>query len=88
MLSAPDTVNSMVRLSQHSGATAAVTALAQVPRMAETLPTSISLRAARTPESGLVSSSSDCSSMRRPFTPPAAFTASTTARAALTIAGP
>ena len=45
-------------LSQQSGATAVVTDEAQVPMMAETLSTSISLRAARTPASGLVWSSS------------------------------
>ena len=52
MESAPETVNSMVRLSQHSGATAVVTALAQGPTTATTLFTSISLRAARTPACG------------------------------------
>src|SRR5258708_11160530 len=50
--SAPDTVHRNVLLSQHSGATAVVTDEAQVPMMAETLSTSISLLAARTPASG------------------------------------
>ena len=45
MPSPPETVKSMVLLSQHRGATAVVTALAQVPRMAMTLLTSMSLRA-------------------------------------------
>ena len=45
-------------LSQHTGATAVVTAEAQVPMMTGTLSTSISLRAARTAASGLVWSSS------------------------------
>ena len=52
--SAPDTVMMKVLLSQHTGATAAVTAEAQVPMMIGTLLTSISLRAARTAASGLV----------------------------------
>src|SRR5690348_6581934 len=54
MESAPDTVVRNVLLSQHSGATAVVTADAQVPMMAGTLVTSISLRAARTAASGFV----------------------------------
>ncbi len=54
MLSAPETVKSIVRLSHARGATAVVTALAQVPMMAATRSTSISLRAARTAASGLV----------------------------------
>ena len=58
MLSAPDTVVRKVLLSQHTGATAEVTADAQVPMMTGTLSTSISLRAARTAASGLVWSSS------------------------------
>ncbi len=54
MVSAPDTVVRKVLLSQHKGATAEVTADAQVPMMTGTLLTSISLRAARTAASGLV----------------------------------
>ena len=86
--SAPDTVQRKVLLSQQSGATAVVTDEAQVPMIAETLSTSISLRAARTAASGLVWSSSLTSTMRRPRTPPALLTSSTTAAAALAITGP
>ena len=86
--SPPETVNSITLFSQHNGATAVVTALAQVPRMAETLSTSISLRAAFTAESGLVSSSSLMISIRRPPTPPAALISATTAITAFTIGGP
>src|SRR5215469_4774459 len=71
MESAPETVVRKVLLSQHRGATAVVTAEAQVPMMATTLSTSMSFRAARTPASGLVWSSSLTSSTRRPSTPPA-----------------
>ena len=59
MLSAPDTHISMVLLSHASGATAVVIDEAQVPRMAETPSTSISLRAARTAASGEVWVSSE-----------------------------
>ena len=86
--SAPDTVQRKVLLSQQSGATAVVTDEAQVPMIAATLSTSISLRAARTPASGLVWSSSLTSSILRPSTPPAVLTSSTTAAATLAIAGP
>ena len=75
-------------LSQQSGATAVVTDDAQVPMIADTLSTSISLRAARTPASGLVWSSSLTSYDLRPSTPPAALTSSTTAAATLAITGP
>ena len=82
----------MVRGHQPARAASAssvrVTDEAQVPMMAETLSTSISLRAARTPASGLVWSSSETSSTRRPRTPPAALTASTTALAVLAMTGP
>ena len=88
IVSAPDTVHRKVLFSQHSGATAVVTDEAQVPRMAATLSTSISLRAARTAASGLVWSSSLESWTRRPSTPPAALTSSTTAAATLAMAGP
>ncbi len=88
MLSAPETVNSITLFSQHSGATAVVTALAQVPMTALTRSTSISLRAARTPASGLVSSSSLTSSIGRPSTPPAALISATTACSVLIIGGP
>ncbi len=81
-------MKSGVLLSQQSGATAVVTDEAQVPMMAETLSTSISLRAARTAGSGLVWSSSLTSTTLRPSTPPAELTASTTAAAALAIVGP
>src|SRR5476651_840023 len=86
--SAPDTVHRKVLFSQHNGATAVVTDEAQVPRIAATLSTSISLRAARTPASGLVWSSSLTTTTLRPSTPPAAFTSSTMAAATLAIAGP
>src|SRR5260370_42005335 len=86
--SAPDTVQRKVLLSQQSGATAVVTDEAQVPMMAAALSTSISLRAARTPASGLVWSSSLTNTTRRPNTPPALLTSSTTAAATLAIVGP
>ena len=54
MESAPETVHRKVFDSQHTGATALVTAEAQVPMITGTLFTSISLRAARTAASGLV----------------------------------
>ena len=85
---APDTVHRKVLLSQQSGATAVVTDEAQVPTIADTLSTSISLRAARTPASGLVWSSSLTSWTLRPSTPPAALTSSTTAAAAFAMTGP
>src|SRR4029079_17111573 len=52
--SAPEQVIRKVFDSQHTGATADVTADAQVPMITGTLSTSISLRAARTAASGLV----------------------------------
>ena len=88
MLSAPDTVVRNVLLSQQSGATAVVTPEAHVPMIAATRSTSISLRAARTPASGFVWSSSLASCTRRPSTPPAAFTCATTHSIALRIDGP
>ena len=88
MLSAPETVMMKVLLSQHTGATADVTADAQVPRMTETLSTSISLRAARTAASGLVWSSSMIALMRRPITPPALLTSSNTSCIAFSMRGP
>jgi hypothetical protein len=88
MESAPETVARKVFDSQQSGATAVVTADDQVPTMAETLSTSMSFRAARTPASGLVWSSSEMSWTGRPSTPPAAFTSSTTALAQLAMTGP
>ena len=88
MVSEPDTVVRKVLLSQQSGATAVVTAEAQVPMIAATLSTSISLRAARTAASGLVWSSSLTSWIWRPSTPPAAFTSWATNSIALRIEGP
>src|SRR5579871_5361742 len=88
MLSAPETVQRKVLLSQQSGATAVVTDEAQVPMIADTLSTSISLRAARTPASGLVWSSSLTSWILRPSTPPAELTSSMTAPATLAMVGP
>ena len=88
MLSAPDTVVRKVLLSQQSGATAVVTAEAHVPMIAATRSTSISLRAARTAASGLVWSSSLKSRIRRPSTPPAPLTCSTTHSIAVRIDGP
>ena len=66
MLSAPDTVVRNVLLSQHTGATAVVTADAQVPMITGTLSTSTSLCAARTAASGLVSVSSTTSRIGLP----------------------
>ena len=88
MESEPDTVVRKVLLSQHRGATAVVTDDAHVPMIAATLSTSISLRAARTPASGLVWSSSLTSSTRRPSTPPAPLTCSTTHAMDLRMDGP
>ena len=88
MKSAPDTVHRNVFDSQHTGATALVTAEAHVPMMTGTLSTSISLRAARTAASGLVWSSSTTVSILRPRTPPALFTSSITPCMALSMRGP
>ncbi len=88
MVSDPDTVVRKVLDSQQSGATAVVTAEAQVPMMAATLSTSMSLRAARTAASGLVWSSSLTSSILRPRTPPAPFTSPATHSIALRMDGP
>src|SRR6185503_19442884 len=88
MVSDPDTVVRKVLDSQQSGATAVVTAEAQVPMIAATLSTSMSLRAARTAASGLVWSSSLASSILRPSTPPAAFTSPTTHSIARRMGGP
>jgi len=65
--------------STQSGLTARVTAEAHVETIATTLLTSISLRAARTPASALVWSSSWKSWMGRPLIPPALLIRSTTA---------
>ena len=86
--SAPDTVVRNVLLSQHTGATAVVTAEAQVPMITGTLSTSTSLCAARTAASGLVSSSSTTSSILRPSTPPAALMSLATACIAFSMRGP
>src|SRR5262245_8883699 len=88
MESAPETVHRKVLDSQHRGATALVTAEAQVPMITGTLLTSISLRAARTAASGLVWSSSTTVSICRPSTPPALLTSSITACMALSMRGP
>ncbi len=88
MVSEPDTVVRKVLLSQQRGATAVVTEEAQVPMTAATLSTSMSFRAARTPASGFVWSSSLTSSTRRPSTPPAALTCSTTQVMDLRMEGP
>ena len=88
MVSEPETVKSMVPLSQQSGATAVVTEEAQVPMIATAPSTSISLRAARTAASGAVWSSSETSVISRPSTPPAAFTSATTPATASRIGGP
>ena len=84
----PDTVVRNVFDSQQSGATAVVTAEAHVPMIAATLSRSISLRAARTPASGFVWSSSLTSSSLRPSTPPAALISPATHCIALSIEGP
>src|SRR6516162_4841070 len=88
MESAPDTVHKKVFDSQHSGATALVTADAQVPMITGTLSTSISLWAARTAASGLVWSSSTIVSILRPRTPSPLLTSSITACIALSMRGP
>ena len=88
MVSEPDTVVRNVLLSQQRGATAVVTAEAQVPMMAATLSTSMSLRAARTAASGFVWSSSLTSWIGWPRTPPAALTSWATHSIALRIEGP
>ena len=87
-MSEPETVVRNVRDSQQSGATAVVTADAHVPMIAATLSRSISLRAARTPASGLVWSSSLTSWILRPRTPPAALISPATHCIALSIDGP
>src|SRR5262245_30690255 len=74
--------------STHSGRTASVTAEAQVETMAMTLLTSISLRAARTPASALVWSSSWKSCTGRPRMPPALLIRSTTATTDRCMSGP
>ena len=66
--------SSITLFSQQSGSTALPTADAHTLMIAETLSTSISLRAARTPASALVWSSSARYSSLRPSRPPAAFT--------------
>src|SRR4029450_4837199 len=88
MESAPDTVHRKVLDSQQTGATALVTAEAQVPMITGTLLTSISLRAARTAASGLVRPSSPTVSILRPSTPPDLLTSSITACMALSMRGP
>jgi hypothetical protein len=82
------TVNSGTRFSQQSGATPVVTELAQVPISACTRSTSISLRAPRTPASGLVWSSSNTRRIGRPRTPPASLASATTPWMARSMAGP
>ena len=88
MESAPDTVVRNVLLSQHTGATAVVTADAHVPMITGTLSTSTSLCAARTAASGLVSSSSTTSSILRPNKPPAPLMSFATACIAFNMRGP
>ena len=88
MLSAPETVKSITSDSQASGATAVVTEEAQVPMIADTPSTSMSLRAARTAASGEVWVSSETSSIMRPSMPPASLTRSTTPATASRIEGP
>src|SRR5215470_3004880 len=86
--SAPDTPMRKTLASTHRGLMARVTAEAQVATMATTLLTSISLRAARTPASALVWSSSWKSWMVRPLIPPALLIRSTTATTERCISGP
>src|SRR2546425_5247238 len=74
--------------STQSGLTARVTAEAHVETMATTLLTSISLRAARTPASAFVWSSSWKSWMGRPLIPPALLIRSTTATTERCMSGP
>src|SRR5438034_9982308 len=74
--------------STQSGLTARVTAEAHVETIATTLFTSISLRAARTPASALVWSSSWKSWIGRPLIPPALLIRSTTATTERCILGP
>src|SRR5712692_5156264 len=88
MVSAPETVVRNVLLSQHKGATAVVTAEAQVPMMTGTRSTSMSLRAAFTAASGLVWSSSMMNSICRPSRPPAALTSLATACMPASMRGP
>ena len=73
-----DTQKCGMRACTAIGATASVTALDQVPRMACTRLTSTSLRAPRTPASGLVWSSSVKSWICLPATPPALLISSAT----------
>src|SRR5579872_903083 len=88
MESAPDTVARNVLLSQQTGATAVVTADAQVPMITGTLSTFTSFCAARTAASGLVSSSSTTSSILRPSNPPAPLMSFATACIAFSMRGP
>src|SRR5437867_5371126 len=74
--------------STQSGLTASVTAEAHVETIATTLLTSISLRAARTPASAFVWSSSWKSWMGRALIPPALLIRSTTATTERCMSGP
>src|SRR5262249_36875140 len=87
-LSAPDTPMRKTLASTQSGLTASVTAEAHVETMATTLLTSMSLRAARTPDSALVWSSSWKSWIGRPWMPPALLIRSTTATTDRCMSGP
>ena len=73
---------------QQTGATAVVTDEAQVPMIAATLSTSMSLRAARSPASGLVWSSSERITSSRPSTPPALLISSAARLTVSAMAGP
>src|SRR6266446_1086354 len=74
--------------STQSGLTARVTAEAHVETIATTLLTSMSLRAARTPASAFVWSSSWKSCTGRPWIPPALLIRSTTATTERCMSGP
>src|SRR5262245_44561623 len=86
--SAPETPMRNTCASTQRGLTARVTAEAQVETIATTLLTSISLRAARTPASALVWSSSWKSCTGRPWMPPLLLIRSTTATTERCMSGP
>jgi len=86
--SAPDTLISNTFASTHRGFTARVTADAHVERIATTLLTSISLRAARTAASAFVWLSSWKSWIGRPLIPPRPLICSLAATMARCISGP
>ena len=87
-LSAPDTPMTKTFASTQRGLTARVTAEAHVATIATTRLTSISLRAARTPASAFVWSSSWKSWRGRPLIPPALLIRSTTATTDRCMSGP